>query len=218
MVLERIRPIVEETAELVQRFVSAGKRIYLVGGTVRDAIAGRPGGASAFGPDADVDFTTDARPDEIEALVAGWADAVWLQGKRFGTIGCLHDGRRHEITTHRAEAYDPNSRKPEVVFGDDIEGDLSRRDFTVNAMALVLPDLELVDPFDGLGDLAAKRLRTPLDPKESFSDDPLRMLRAARSSPATTSSRTRRWSRRSRRCASGSRSSLRSGSVTSSTS
>ncbi|HUZ18971.1 MAG TPA: CCA tRNA nucleotidyltransferase [Acidimicrobiales bacterium] len=180
MIPERIRPIVEETEELVRRFASAGKRIYLVGGTVRDAIAGRPGGGAAFGPDADVDFTTDARPDEIEALVAGWADAVWLQGKRFGTIGCLHGGRRYEITTHRAEAYDPSSRKPEVVFGDDIEGDLSRRDFTVNAMALRLPDLELVDPFDGLGDLAARRLRTPLDPEESFSDDPLRMLRAAR--------------------------------------
>ncbi len=105
---------------------------------------------------------------------------MWTQGKRFGTIGCRRGGRVYEITTHRAEAYRPDSRKPEVAFGDDIEADLSRRDFTVNAMALRLPELTLVDPFDGLGDLAAGRLRTPLDPEVSFGDDPLRMLRAAR--------------------------------------
>jgi len=180
VVPERVRPVVEETAELVARFVAAGKRIYIVGGTVRDAVVGPPGGGEPFGPDADIDLTTDALPDEIEVLVGGWAEAVWLQGKRFGTIGCLHAGRRFEITTHRAEAYLPDSRKPEVRFGDDIVADLSRRDFTVNAMALALPELELVDPFDGVGDLAARRLRTPLDPAASFSDDPLRMLRAAR--------------------------------------
>ncbi len=180
MVPERVRPVVEETAELVGRFIAAGKRLYVVGGTVRDAVVGPPGGGEPFGPNADIDLTTDALPDEIEALVAGWADAVWLQGKRFGTIGCSHAGRRFEITTHRAEAYSPESRKPEVEFGDDIVADLSRRDFTVNAMALALPELELVDPFDGLGDLATKKLRTPLDPTSSFMDDPLRMLRAAR--------------------------------------
>jgi poly(A) polymerase len=114
--------------------------------------------------------------------VRPWADAVWVQGKRFGTIGCRKDGRDFEITTHRAEAYSPDSRKPDVVFGDDIETDLSRRDFTVNAMALSLsrPDPELIDPYGGAVDLATKRLRTPLSPEESFSDDPLRMLRAAR--------------------------------------
>jgi poly(A) polymerase len=180
VVPDRVRPIVEETAGLVARFLAAGKRIYVVGGTVRDAVAGPPGGGEAFGPDADIDLTTDALPDETETLVAGWAEAVWSQGKRFGTIGCRHAGRRFEITTHRAEAYLPQSRKPEVEFGKDIVADLSRRDFTVNAMALALPELTLIDPFDGLGDLATRRLRTPLDPTTSFSDDPLRMLRAAR--------------------------------------
>jgi poly(A) polymerase len=180
VVPERVRPVVEETTELVERFVAGGRRIYVVGGTVRDSVVGPPGGGEPFGPGADIDLTTDAPPDEIEHLVAGWAEAVWLQGKRFGTIGCLHAGRRFEITTHRAEAYLPESRKPEVRFGDDIVADLSRRDFTVNAMALALPALELVDPFGGLEDLAARTLRTPLDPTVSFSDDPLRMLRAAR--------------------------------------
>ena len=110
----------------------------------------------------------------------GWAEDVWTQGARFGTIGCRRAGQLYEITTHRAEVYVPDSRKPEVTFGDDVELDLSRRDFTINALALRLPDMELVDPFDGLGDLAAGRLRTPLDPALSFGDDPLRMLRAAR--------------------------------------
>jgi poly(A) polymerase len=129
---------------------------------------------------SDFDLTTDARPDEIEGLVRGWADDIWTQGARFGTIGCRKGSRVYEITTHRAEAYVPDSRKPEVTFGDDITVDLSRRDFTINALALRLPDMELIDPFDGLGDLAAGRLRTPLDPEVSFGDDPLRMLRAAR--------------------------------------
>ena len=178
MVPERLRPVVEETAPLAERFARAGKRLYLVGGAVRDGIVGRPGGDETA--PMDVDFTTDALPDEIEAIVRPVAGAVWTQGKRFGTIGCTFGGRRYEITTHRAEAYENDSRKPEVAFGDDIDEDLGRRDFTVNAMAVRLPDLELVDPFDGLGDLAARRLRTPLDPDTSFSDDPLRMLRAAR--------------------------------------
>jgi poly(A) polymerase len=142
---------------------------------VRDALF--PGAADKG---SDFDLTTDARPDEIERLVRGWADDVWTQGARFGTIGCRKGSRVYEITTHRAEAYVPDSRKPEVTFGDDIEVDLSRRDFTINALALRLPDMELIDPFDGLGDLAAGRLRTPLDPEVSFADDPLRMLRAAR--------------------------------------
>jgi poly(A) polymerase len=167
------------TEELADRFVAAGKSLYLVGGTVRDAIAGRPGNVAADGSE-DIDLTTDARPDEIEALVRDGAGAIWTQGKRYGTIGVQWHGRRIEITTHRAEAYDPDSRKPAVSFGDDISTDLSRRDFTVNALALRLPDLELFDPFSGLADLAAKRLRTPLDPETSFGDDPLRMLRAAR--------------------------------------
>ena len=110
----------------------------------------------------------------------GWADDIWTQGERFGTIGCRKGGHVYEITTHRAEVYVPESRKPEVTFGDDVVVDLSRRDFTINALALRLPDMELIDPFDGIGDLAAGRLRTPLDPEVSFGDDPLRMLRAAR--------------------------------------
>jgi len=178
---ERFRPLVDATAALAERFIGAGHRLYLVGGSVRDALVEDPGGRP--GPadgDFDFDLTTDARPDAIEALVAGWADAVWTQGKRFGTIGARHAGRRYEITTHRAEAYRPDSRKPEVSFGDDIELDLARRDFTVNAMALALPALTLVDPFNGIADLAAGRLRTPLGPEVSFADDPLRMLRAAR--------------------------------------
>jgi poly(A) polymerase len=174
LVPERLRQLVDETGDLAARFDAAGYRLYLVGGVVRDAVLGR------LSPDGDLDFTTDARPDDIERVVRGWAEAVWTQGKRFGTIGVLSRGRRMEITTHRAEAYRPDSRKPDVVFADAIEADLSRRDFTVNAMALSLDDLQLVDPFDGLADLAASRLRTPLPPEESFSDDPLRMMRAAR--------------------------------------
>ncbi|MGA3352226.1 MAG: CCA tRNA nucleotidyltransferase [Acidimicrobiales bacterium] len=176
---ERLGPVLEATLPIAERFQAAGKRLYLVGGPVRDLIAGRPGGGEP-GPEVDIDLTTDATPDEIETLVADLAQASWTQGKRFGTIGLLRAGRRFEITTHRAEAYVPESRKPEVRFGDDIETDLSRRDFTVNAMALSLPELVLVDPFDGIGDLRDRRLRTPLDPEVSFSDDPLRMLRAAR--------------------------------------
>jgi len=172
---ERFRPLVSATEELARRFAGAGRTLYLVGGSVRDALF--PAGAE---PDSDVDLTTDARPDETERLVRGWADDVWLQGARFGTVGARKGTRVYEITTHRAEVYVPESRKPEVSFGDNIDVDLSRRDFTINALALRLPDMELIDPFDGLGDLAAGRLRTPLDPEVSFGDDPLRMLRAAR--------------------------------------
>jgi poly(A) polymerase len=171
---DRLQPLVAETADIAARFERAGWHLYLVGGIVRDAVLDR------LAADRDLDFTTDARPDDIEKIVAGWADAVWTQGRRFGTIGLLKGSRRMEITTHRAEAYHPDSRKPDVVFADKVEADLSRRDFTVNAMALSLPDLRLIDPFDGVADLAAGRLRTPLAPEESFTDDPLRMLRAAR--------------------------------------
>ena len=174
MIPDRLRPLVEETAELSARFDAAGHRLYLVGGVVRDAVLGR------LHADSDLDFTTDAFPDDIEQIVAPIAEALWTQGKRFGTIGARIDGRAVEITTHRAEAYRPDSRKPNVVFADVVEADLSRRDFTVNAMALSLPDLKLIDPYDGVADLAASRLRTPLDPEESFTDDPLRMMRAAR--------------------------------------
>jgi poly(A) polymerase len=169
----RLQPVLAEVRPLADRFAAGGFRTYLVGGTVRDLLLGRS-------IDGDFDLTTDARPDDIERLVTGWADAVWTTGKRFGTIGCRKGGREYEITTHRAEAYAPDSRKPDVRFADEIEADLSRRDFTVNAMALALPEPTLIDPFDGAADLAAKRLRTPLSPDESFTDDPLRMLRAAR--------------------------------------
>jgi poly(A) polymerase len=170
----RFQVIVEATTPLAELFGAAGYAIYLVGGSVRDAILGE--GART----PDLDLTTDAGPDEIERIVSGWADAVWTVGKRFGTIG-LRKGEHHfEVTTHRAEAYSPDSRKPEVVFGDSIELDLSRRDFTINAIAIKLPEITLIDPFGGTDDLAAKRLRTPLDPVVSFTDDPLRMLRAAR--------------------------------------
>jgi len=171
----RLRPLLDPNSpvqELAERFAGAGHRCYLVGGTVRDALLDRP-----FG---DVDMATSARPAEIEAVVSSWADHVWLQGKRFGTVGAARAGTRFEITTFRAEVYRPESRKPEVVFADDVETDLSRRDFTVNAMALELPEPRLLDPFEGAADLAARRLRTPLEPEVSFLDDPLRMLRAAR--------------------------------------
>jgi len=171
----RLQPVLDEVRPLADVFAAAGHRLYLVGGIVRDLFVGRD-----IGPDHDIDLTTDARPDEIRRLVAPLAEALWDQGARFGTIGARIGGRLIEITTHRAEAYTPDSRKPDVQFSDNIESDLSRRDFTVNAMALALPDPVLVDPFDGMIDLHAKRLRTPLDPDVSFTDDPLRILRAAR--------------------------------------
>ncbi|HEX4902423.1 MAG TPA: CCA tRNA nucleotidyltransferase [Acidimicrobiales bacterium] len=181
MIPERFTPVLDDVGPLADAFAAAGHRLYLVGGVVRDLLVGDE-------LPSDYDFTTDATPEQIEAVLAGFdgVEAVWTQGKRFGTIGALirvgADGRTidHEITTHRAEAYDPDSRKPEVRFATDIEADLSRRDFTINAMALSLPDARLVDPFGGTADLAAKVLRTPLAASESFSDDPLRMLRAAR--------------------------------------
>ena len=184
MIPERFTPVLEELAPLTARFAAANKRLYLVGGTVRDLLLGPASDAHLPGasPDMDFDATTNALPHEIKSIIEGWADAVWAQGEKFGTIGAKKNGRVYEITTHRAEAYSPDSRKPDVQFSDDIEADLSRRDFTINAMALELTSSSpvLVDPFNGAADLMTKVLRTPLSPEESFSDDPLRMLRAAR--------------------------------------
>jgi poly(A) polymerase len=174
VVPERLRPTLDAANELARLFEGAGARLYLVGGVVRDALADR------LNDDGDFDFTTDALPSVTEKILAGWGDSVWAQGKRFGTIGAAKGTRRVEVTTHRAEQYGASSRKPEVVFSTALEADLARRDFTVNAMALSLPDLQLVDPFNGVGDLTEKKLRTPLAPEVSFTDDPLRMLRAAR--------------------------------------
>ena len=176
MIPPRFAPVLEEMAPLSARFRDAGHRLYLVGGTVRDLLLG------AAADEVDFDATTTARPDQIKEIVSGIADAVWTQGERFGTIGLRIGSRTYEITTHRAEAYDADSRKPEVRFSDDVETDLSRRDFTINALALeVTSDAPvLVDPFGGADDLMSRTLRTPLSAEESFSDDPLRMLRAAR--------------------------------------
>ncbi|HQR80228.1 MAG TPA: CCA tRNA nucleotidyltransferase [Actinomycetota bacterium] len=158
--------------EIGDRFARAGFEVDLVGGSVRDAILGRDV--------VDLDFATDARPEQVIALLSGWADSVWDIGARFGTVGADKDGVQLEFTTYRADLYEPGSRKPEVEYGGSLLSDLGRRDFTVNAMALRLPDAQFIDPFDGLLDLAVRRLRTPGSPADSFSDDPLRMLRAAR--------------------------------------
>ena len=199
--LLRVSPVADD---LARRFEAAGFRLALVGGSVRDALLGRLG--------HDLDFTTDARPEDVLRLVRPWADAVWDVGIAFGTVGCRKRAtevagaadaaaedagaggagaeaggartvRRDfqiEVTTYRSEAYDRSSRKPEVAYGDSIEEDLVRRDFTVNAMAVSLPGKTFVDPHGGLEDLARRVLRTPGTPEASFSDDPLRMMRAAR--------------------------------------
>ncbi|MGH3602113.1 MAG: CCA tRNA nucleotidyltransferase [Pseudonocardiaceae bacterium] len=170
--LLRIAPVADE---LAARFHTAGHSLYLVGGSVRDALLGRLG--------SDLDFTTDARPETIKAILQGWADAVWDTGIAFGTIGATRAGMQCEITTYRADRYDRVSRNPEVVFGDTVQGDLARRDFTVNAMAVRLPLSgagHFVDPHGGMAALARRELDTPATPAESFADDPLRMLRAAR--------------------------------------
>lgn len=170
---DQLQQCVEEVRGLAERFTAAGHRLFLVGGVVRDLLLGR-------GAQEDLDLTTDARPEKIKELVSDLADHMWTQGERFGTVGCRIAGRDLEITTHRGEAYDPESRKPVVEFGDSVEVDLSRRDFTVNAIAVEVPGGVVVDPHGGRQDLATGVLRTPLDPHISFSDDPLRMLRAAR--------------------------------------
>ncbi|MCX8454943.1 CCA tRNA nucleotidyltransferase [Paenarthrobacter ureafaciens] len=158
--------------DLGQRFVDAGFELSLVGGPVRDLFLGRTS--------PDLDFTTDATPDQTISVIKKWADNFWEIGRAFGTIGMRKDGFQIEVTTYRAEAYDPDSRKPVVAFGNSLTDDLLRRDFTINAMALRLPSLELVDPFGGVRDLHASELSTPGAPEASFSDDPLRMMRAAR--------------------------------------
>jgi poly(A) polymerase len=168
----RLAPVVPVGQELGERFAAAGHELALVGGPVRDAFLGRSS--------PDLDFTTDASPDETLELIGGWADAHWEIGKAFGTIGLRKGRNLIEVTTYRSDVYDRTSRKPAVTFGSTLAEDLVRRDFTVNAMAVRLPSLEFVDEHDGLADLAARVLRTPSPPEESFADDPLRMLRAAR--------------------------------------
>lgn len=167
--LEKLPPAITELSEL---FAQAGHELALVGGPVRDAFLGVT--------PHDFDLTTSAAPEETEAVIKEWAGAVWDMGREFGTIGGRRDGQIVEITTYRTEEYDATSRKPTVTYGDTLEGDLSRRDFTVNAVAMRLPDMVLVDPFGGLEDLARGVLRTPVSALQSFEDDPLRIMRAAR--------------------------------------
>ena len=162
-------PIFSKLGDL---FAAAGYELALVGGPVRDAFLGRT--------TADLDFTTSALPDEILTVLKGNVDAHWDIGKEFGTIGARIGDTHVEITTYRAESYDPESRKPVVAFGKDLNDDLFRRDFTINAMALRLPDRVFVDPFNGLQDLLDGTIRTPGKPEDSFTDDPLRIMRAAR--------------------------------------
>ncbi len=168
----RLGPVLPLLRELGDAFGARGHELALVGGPVRDAFLGRES--------PDLDFTTDARPDDIERILRPWGDAHWDMGRDFGTIGARRGDTVVEVTTYRADAYDGVTRKPVVAFGHSLEEDLSRRDFTVNAMALRLPELRFVDPHDGLADLAARVLRTPSPPEVSFGDDPLRMMRAAR--------------------------------------
>jgi poly(A) polymerase len=167
--LSREAPVADE---LGLRFAAAGHELALVGGPVRDALLRRP--------NHDLDFTTDAHPQRILELIEGWADAVWTIGIEFGTVGLRKGDFQLEITTYRSETYDPKSRKPDVSYGTSLRDDLVRRDFAVNAMAARLPGHEFVDPFGGLADLRARLLRTPGRPEDSFADDPLRMMRAAR--------------------------------------
>lgn len=158
--------------ELGERFAKHGFELALVGGPVRDLFLGRQA--------PDLDFTSNATPDEILEVIKGWAEATWDVGREFGTIALRRGEDQIEITTYRADVYDADSRKPHVRFGTKLEDDLARRDFTVNSMAIRLPGGELVDPFDGRGDLEKELLRTPSGPEISFSDDPLRMMRGAR--------------------------------------
>ena len=167
--LDRLAPVIDELGE---RFAAAGHELALVGGPVRDAMLGRPSN--------DLDFATSARPEQTERILKAWGDAWWDMGRDFGTIGARLGEWVIEVTTYRSEAYDPDSRKPSVEYGDTLAGDLGRRDFTVNAMAVRVPGREIEDPFGGVLDLAHRVLRTPATPEQSFSDDPLRMMRAAR--------------------------------------
>ncbi len=171
--LRALVDVPEEAVELGRMFDEAGHELFLVGGSVRDTLLD-----TAAAPD--LDFATSARPEDTERILRGWAEHVWDIGARFGTISAQKDDREVEITTYRSDRYEPGSRHPEVTFGDSIHTDLSRRDFTVNAMAVRVPDFEFLDPYGGLRDLQAGVLRTPIDPRESFADDPLRMVRLAR--------------------------------------
>jgi len=165
-------PVPAAADELGRLFGTAGHELHLVGGTVRDSLLGRPA--------TDLDFATDARPDQVLTIVDGAAEATWTTGIEFGTVGLQFQGVRCEITTFRADRYDRVSRNPVVQYGDSLETDLLRRDFTMNAMAVSVPGHAFIDPYGGLRDLATGALRTPAKPEESFADDPLRMLRAAR--------------------------------------
>ena len=168
-----IRSLIERAplaSSLAAAFKEAGFKLALVGGPVRDAILGRLGN--------DLDFTTNARPEATKKILKSWAEDVWDIGIEFGTIAGKRGDTAVEITTYRSDKYDLDSRKPEVQFGETIQGDLSRRDFTVNAMALELTGdkPEFIDAFNGLADLSSKILRTPVTPEQSFSDDPLRKI------------------------------------------
>ncbi|MFM1786313.1 MAG: hypothetical protein RL228_263 [Actinomycetota bacterium] len=165
-------PIPRIALELGERFAGAGFELALVGGWVRDAVMRRG--------QADLDFTTNATPEQVLEVVKGWADGVWDVGIRFGTVGVNKNGAQLEITTYRAEQYEEDSRKPTVNFGTSLDDDLARRDFTINAIALSLPSGEIHDPFGGISDIAAAVIKTPGAPADSFSDDPLRMMRACR--------------------------------------
>lgn len=167
--LTPITPLLKEIGELFQ---SQGFEISLVGGPVRDALLGKSV--------KDLDFTTNARAEQIQKVLKPWAENIWDVGIKFGTIGAKKENFELEITTYRSEIYDPTSRKPEVKFGDSLVEDLERRDFTINAIALKLPDFELIDPHQGVEDLVSKTLSAPIDPEILFTEDPLRMLRAAR--------------------------------------
>jgi poly(A) polymerase len=182
--LGKLLDVHPEARELGERFAAAGHELYLVGGSVRDTLLA--GSDDRLDADTiDLDFATSARPEETERLLRGWADAIWLTGAAFGTVSCQRQrgdapARIVEITTFRADTYVAGSRHPSVEFGDRIEDDLARRDFTVNAMAVRVPDFAFVDPHGGIGDLQRRVLVTPIDPRVSFGDDPLRMVRMAR--------------------------------------
>ncbi|MCC5949860.1 MAG: CCA tRNA nucleotidyltransferase [Nitriliruptoraceae bacterium] len=181
--LGRLVDVYPEARELGERFAAGGHQLYLVGGTIRDTLLA--GGEARVLDQVDLDLATSARPEETERIVRGWASAVWLTGAAYGTVSCQREQegrptRTIEITTFRADVYRPGSRHPEVTYGETIEDDLARRDLTVNAMALQVPEARFVDPHGGLGDLHRRLLRTPIDPQVSFTDDPLRMVRLAR--------------------------------------
>ena len=183
MSLATIRSAAATLVPWGRRFADSGAwRLYVVGGAVRSLLGGTP-----LGPGDEVDMTTDARPETVRRILGGWADTVWTQGERFGTVGCRHGDRIVEITTHRAEVYAEGSRRPDVTYGSDLLADLTRRDFTIGAMAFEVPageaaaaTVELIDPFGGREDLERGRLRTPRSAELSFSEDPLRILRAGR--------------------------------------